>query len=64
MPLRKGKSKAVVSRNIATLIREGRPVKQAVAIAFRVAGKSRTKVKRKRAKSKRKRAYGKKGKRG
>ena len=41
MPLTKGKSKKTISRNIATEVRAGRPVKQAVAIAYSVAGKSR-----------------------
>jgi len=34
MPLKKGKSKKVISSNIAELIRSGRPKKQAVAIAM------------------------------
>jgi len=41
MPLRKGRSRKVISANIRTLVREGYPQKQAVAIALRVAGKSR-----------------------
>lgn len=41
MPLVKGRSKAAVSKNIRTEIRAGRPPKQAVAIALRVAGKAR-----------------------
>lgn len=45
MPLSKGKSKAVISGNIAELVRSGRPQKQAVAIAMREAGMSRTKKK-------------------
>jgi len=43
MPLKKGRSKRVISKNIATLRREGRPAKQAVAIAYSKAGKSRKK---------------------
>ena len=34
MPLEKGKSQAVISRNIATEVRAGKPVKQAAAIAY------------------------------
>lgn len=41
MPLKKGSSKKVISANIATEIRAGRPRKQAVAIAMNKAGKSR-----------------------
>ncbi len=41
MPLKKGSSRKTISANIATEIRTGRPQKQAVAIALRVAGKSR-----------------------
>ena len=45
MPLAKGKSKAVVSKNIATEIRAGKRPDVAAAIAYRVAGKSRKKSK-------------------
>lgn len=41
MPLKKGKSKKVISENVAELIRSGRPTKQAVAIAYSEAGKSK-----------------------
>lgn len=41
MPLKRGSSRKVVSQNIRTEIRAGRPQKQAVAIALRKAGKAR-----------------------
>ncbi len=43
MPLSKGKSKKVISKNIKTEIRAGKPKKQAIAIAFSKAGKSKKK---------------------
>jgi hypothetical protein len=41
MPLKKGKSKEAISHNIRKLRHEGRPEKQAVAIAMREAGKKK-----------------------
>ncbi len=43
MPLEKGKSKKSISKNIETEIHEGKPQKQAIAIAMSVAGKSKKK---------------------
>ena len=41
MPLEKGKSKAVISRNISKEVRAGVPQKQAIAMAMRSAGKNK-----------------------
>lgn len=41
MPLKKGKNQKAVSSNIRTLIKEGRPQKQAIAISFNKAKKSK-----------------------
>ena len=46
MPLTPGSSKGVVSRNIAELMRSGRPQRQSIAIAMSKAGLSRKKKKR------------------
>lgn len=41
MPLKPGKSKAVIAENIQREIKAGKPPKQAVAIAHSVAGKGK-----------------------
>lgn len=43
MPLKKGSSAKVVSQNIRTEVAHGKPPKQAIAIAMRVAGKAKPK---------------------
>lgn len=42
MPLKKGSSKKIISGNIRELIAAGHPQKQAIAIALRMAGKSKS----------------------
>ena len=46
MPLKRGRSAKVISANIRMLRREGRPAKQAAAIAYSKAGRSRRKGRR------------------
>ena len=47
MPLKQGKSDAVVSHNVSELVHSGRPQRQAVAIAMRQAGRGRVGVRKK-----------------
>jgi hypothetical protein len=46
MPLQRGSSKQAISKNIETEMHAGKPQKQAIAIAYSVAGKSRKKSKK------------------
>lgn len=41
MPLKKGSSKKVIAANVRAEMHAGKPQKQAVAIAYRKAGKAR-----------------------
>ena len=43
VPLKKGKSKKVISENIRTEMHAGKPQRQAIAIAMHKAGKSKPK---------------------
>lgn len=45
MPIVPGSSGPTISKNIATLVREGKPVKQAAAIAYSYARKGKKRPK-------------------
>jgi hypothetical protein len=47
MPLKKGKSRKVISENIREAVQSGRPKKQAIAMALRSAGKARPRPQKK-----------------
>jgi hypothetical protein len=47
MTLKKGKSKETISENISTEVSEGKPQKQAIAIALNTARKSGAKIPKK-----------------
>lgn len=46
MPLKKGKTHKAFDYNFHTLLREGKPIKQALAIAYAVLSKTKKKSKK------------------
>lgn len=59
MPLKKGKSRKVISQNIREMIRSGHPRKQAIAAALDTARKSGAKIPLRRKSSSGDKLYGK-----
>ena len=47
MPLKKSASKAALKKNIATEVKAGRPIKQAIAIGYAVKREAAKKAKKK-----------------
>lgn len=47
MPLKKGRSRRTIGKNISELVRSGRPQRQAVAIALATARKAGARIPRK-----------------
>lgn len=57
MPLKKGKSKATVSKNISEMVKSGHPQKQAIAASLNEARKSGASIPKKKGKAKKHNPY-------